>query len=133
MTYQTTIPYLQSQYRQLSESCEQWASFTTDPAFAGMLRNKAALFRQFTAELNVSAATATRQLKAAIDWLAAIYLQRDDILVASACYRAMKALINLYDKLLTDPTLPKEIQPVINRQYTVLNQSTTVLQRMMTV
>ncbi|WP_128545765.1 hypothetical protein [Larkinella soli] len=134
MTRQQTISYLQSQYRQLSERCDQWAAFTVDPAFARLLRGQAAFYRQLANDLVPSTITASRQqLKATMEWLAALYLQRDDVLVASACYRAMKPLIGFYQSLLKDPSVPSDLKQLADQHYAMINRGATVMHRMMMV
>jgi|GEM_PF-5118458 len=129
--HQQTLTYLQDQYQQFIECCERWALFTTDPAFARLLLEQAALCRQLRQELLTTATASRQQLKATMGWLAALYLQRDDALVAGACYRALKPLIGCYQTLLAERSLPEDLQQVIARHYSFLDQGASTMKRMM--
>ncbi|WP_266363967.1 hypothetical protein [Tellurirhabdus rosea] len=123
---------MRNQYQQLTESCERYASFSTDPAFARMLLQQAALYRQLSSELSNRTVVTREHLKDTMDRLAALYLQRDDAMVAGACYQAMKPLINYLQRMLSSDGLPKDLQQVISRHYSYMDQRANVMKQMMT-
>lgn len=132
MNHQQAIHHLQKQYSQLVDECERWARFTTDPIFARQLYEQAALYRQFLNELSSAATTSCQELKATVKRLAAIYLQRDDAMVAGEYYRALTPLITYYQGLLNNTALPGNLRQLVSRQYTLLNEEASTLRRMMT-